>query len=109
MVTVRRLLQSHTHWARWTSLRFSPVSSGASRRTEAVPPTLDGPTHLYRQLTASRRLLVVLDDVAEPAHVKPLVPTGQGSVVVARATPTLRSCFTRAPSSSRRATEQRDV
>lgn len=49
---------------------------------DAIPTSLSARTDLYRRLTASKQLLVVLDDVGEPAHVKPLVPTGPGSVVV---------------------------
>lgn len=42
----------------------------------AVPADHDGRVHLYRSVTAHRRLLVVLDDAAGPAHVRDLLPAG---------------------------------
>ncbi|WP_302893404.1 AfsR/SARP family transcriptional regulator [Actinomadura luzonensis] len=48
----------------------------------AVPPALDDRVRLYRSLTARRRLLVVLDDAAGEAQVRPLLPTGAGSVTL---------------------------
>ncbi|TMR95006.1 AfsR/SARP family transcriptional regulator [Nonomuraea basaltis] len=48
----------------------------------AVPPALDDRVRLYRSMTARRRLLVVLDDAADEAQVRPLLPTGPGSLTV---------------------------
>jgi tetratricopeptide (TPR) repeat protein len=48
----------------------------------AVPATLEERHKLFKRITFSRRLLVLLDDVGEPAQVRPLLPTGSGSVVI---------------------------
>ncbi|MER6943188.1 BTAD domain-containing putative transcriptional regulator [Nonomuraea sp. NPDC000554] len=48
----------------------------------AVPATLDERVRVYRGLTSRRRLLVVLDDAADEAQVRPLLPTGPGSVTI---------------------------
>ncbi|MGP3912005.1 BTAD domain-containing putative transcriptional regulator [Nonomuraea sp. 10N515B] len=48
----------------------------------AVPPALDDRVRLYRTMTARRRLVVVLDDAADEAQVRPLLPTGPGSLTL---------------------------
>ncbi|MFG1942112.1 BTAD domain-containing putative transcriptional regulator [Nonomuraea sp. NPDC048826] len=48
----------------------------------AVPPTPGERVRLYRRLTSTRRLLVVLDDAADETQVRPLLPTGPGSVTI---------------------------
>ncbi|KQX50108.1 hypothetical protein ASE09_19270 [Streptomyces sp. Root66D1] len=47
-----------------------------------MPGSLQERAALFRSRTADRRLLVVLDDVGEPAQVRPLVPKGPGSAVL---------------------------
>ncbi|MEW1720278.1 NB-ARC domain-containing protein [Streptomyces sp. NPDC093109] len=47
-----------------------------------IPESLADRTALFRTRTAGRRILVVLDDVNQPAQVGPLVPKGMGSVVL---------------------------
>ncbi|GLZ81599.1 hypothetical protein Afil01_64060 [Actinorhabdospora filicis] len=53
----------------------------------AVPADHDGRVHLYRSITSHRRILVVLDDAAGPAHVRDLLPTGDNcaTLVTSRA------------------------
>ncbi|MDP4505586.1 AfsR/SARP family transcriptional regulator [Nonomuraea turcica] len=48
----------------------------------AVPPALDDRVRLYRTMTARRRLLLVLDDATDEAQVRPLLPTGTGSLTL---------------------------
>ncbi|MFE7622164.1 ATP-binding protein [Streptomyces sp. NPDC057509] len=45
--------------------------------TGQVPPTLGERVALYRSLTADRRLVVLLDDAATAAQVRPLLPAGR--------------------------------
>lgn len=47
-----------------------------------VPLDAEEKEALYRSLLADRRMLVVLDDAATAAHVRPLVPAGRGCLVV---------------------------
>lgn len=50
---------------------------------EAVPEDLDERAELYRQVLATRRMLVVLDDVADESQLRPLLPgTGDSAVLV---------------------------
>lgn len=48
----------------------------------AVPRTLAERAQAFGRITASRRLLMLFDDVATAAEIKPLLPNGAGSVVV---------------------------
>ncbi|MFB6604033.1 NB-ARC domain-containing protein [Streptomyces noursei] len=66
------------------------VSAGVSRCLRALgvedrylPDTLGELTGLLRTLTADKRVLMVLDDVTEPAQVRALLPGAPGSVVLA--------------------------
>ncbi|WP_189158596.1 NB-ARC domain-containing protein [Lentzea pudingi] len=51
-------------------------------RHEHIPGTLSARANLFRTITASAAVLVVLDDVTEPAQVLPFVPNANGSVVL---------------------------
>lgn len=48
----------------------------------AIPPKLSDRADLFRNLTADRQLLILLDDVTQAAQVQPLRPSGAGSVVI---------------------------
>lgn len=48
----------------------------------SVPTEFNDRVALYRSRTANRRLLVVLDNVVDPADVRALTPTGAGSLVL---------------------------
>ncbi|WP_312018477.1 NB-ARC domain-containing protein [Streptomyces sp. I05A-00742] len=47
-----------------------------------IPKSLEERASLFRSRTAGRCILVLLDDVNQPAQVRPLVPKGPGSVVL---------------------------
>ncbi len=47
-----------------------------------VPRTLAERSRAFGQITASKRLLMMFDDVASASEIKPLLPNGAGSVVV---------------------------
>ncbi|MGC0318601.1 ATP-binding protein [Kitasatospora acidiphila] len=51
-----------------------------------LPAGLAERTALFRTMSADRRMLVVLDDVTHPAQVRPLVPQGAGSALLATST-----------------------
>jgi DNA-binding SARP family transcriptional activator/tetratricopeptide (TPR) repeat protein len=51
----------------------------------AQEAALDYAIALWRRHTAGRRLLLVLDDVAEAEQILPLLPTGHGSIVLVTA------------------------
>ncbi|WP_171053125.1 NB-ARC domain-containing protein [Streptomyces marianii] len=50
---------------------------------EFLPDSLAARAELFRAVSADRRLLLVLDNVACPAQIRPLISRGSGSVVVA--------------------------
>ncbi len=52
-------------------------------RQEQIPDRLSARASLFRSKTAERPVLVVLDDVTEPAQVRSLVPNSGGSAVLA--------------------------
>ncbi|MFC5722023.1 hypothetical protein ACFP1Z_17805 [Streptomyces gamaensis] len=54
-----------------------------------IPAALAERTKDFRSRTAGRRLLVLLDDVTQPAQVRPLIPKGAGSVVLVTSNATL--------------------
>ncbi|WP_405491532.1 NB-ARC domain-containing protein [Streptomyces sp. NBC_00096] len=49
---------------------------------EYLPHSLAERTRLYRQRSAGRRMLLMLDDVSDPAQVRALIPRGAGSALV---------------------------
>ena len=49
---------------------------------ERMPVSLDAQVALYRSTIADRRVLLVLDNVADPHQVRPLLPGGPGSLVL---------------------------
>jgi tetratricopeptide (TPR) repeat protein len=51
-----------------------------------IPAALDERVGLYRQHTSDRRILVVLDDVTQPAQISSLLPAGPGSALLVTST-----------------------
>jgi DNA-binding SARP family transcriptional activator len=49
---------------------------------ERIPASLDAQAGLYRTLTASRSMLILLDNARDPAQVRPLLPGNANSVVI---------------------------
>ncbi|GAA0965009.1 BTAD domain-containing putative transcriptional regulator [Acrocarpospora macrocephala] len=48
----------------------------------SIPATVEERTAVYRTLTADRRLLVLLDNATDEEQVRPLMPTGPGSLAI---------------------------
>lgn len=48
-----------------------------------VPDEVDERIGRYRSRVAARRVLVILDGASHPAHIRPLIPTGPGSALIA--------------------------
>ncbi|MDA0640214.1 AfsR/SARP family transcriptional regulator [Nonomuraea ferruginea] len=55
---------------------------GLGQAAKDIPVELDAQIALYRSLLAGRRVLLVLDDVAEPDQIRPLLPGDPGCRVV---------------------------
>ncbi|PSK89908.1 putative ATPase [Murinocardiopsis flavida] len=58
---------------------------GLGVAAEFVPHTMSDRVALYRSLTHSRRILVLADDAATTDQIRPLIPSGADSVLVATA------------------------
>jgi transcriptional regulator with XRE-family HTH domain len=50
--------------------------------SHGVPDDVDSRIGLYRSLMADRRMIVLLDNAADEAQVRPLLPTGAGNLVL---------------------------
>ncbi|MDH6630632.1 tetratricopeptide (TPR) repeat protein [Streptomyces sp. LBL] len=50
--------------------------------SDSIPSSLAERTNLFRSRSAGLRILLVLDDVNQPAHVRALIPKGPGSAVL---------------------------
>ncbi|MFD2355472.1 BTAD domain-containing putative transcriptional regulator [Nonomuraea ferruginea] len=59
-----------------------PAADARLSPTARCRSALDERVRLYRRLTSARRLVVVLDDAADETQVRPLLPTGPGSVTI---------------------------
>ncbi|KAA9381356.1 SARP family transcriptional regulator [Microbispora cellulosiformans] len=55
----------------------------------SVPPDLSGRATLFRSVSAGRRLLILLDDVADYEQIEPLLPGDRGSVVLCTSQPSM--------------------
>ncbi|MEU6799003.1 tetratricopeptide repeat protein [Nonomuraea wenchangensis] len=51
-------------------------------RPEHVPPSLEGRARLWRDRTAARRVLLVLDDAVGHEQIEPLLPAGSGCLTL---------------------------
>ena len=59
--------------------------SGLGVGEDAMPRTVEARANLFRSCSSDLRILLVLDDVTEPAHVRALIPKGPGSGVLVTA------------------------
>ncbi|WP_435113012.1 ATP-binding protein [Nocardiopsis synnemataformans] len=62
---------------------------------ERIPLDLDGRSALYRSEVDGKRLLVVIDDVLNPAQVRPLLPASPGCMVMVTSRSTLPGLIAR--------------
>lgn len=71
-----------------TGLRLSPVDAlpllliGLGIPADKVPIAVDSQAALYRSALVGRRVLVILDNVADPDQVRPLLPSVPGCLVL---------------------------
>jgi DNA-binding transcriptional ArsR family regulator len=63
--------------------------------SDRIPLDLDGRAALYRSELDGRRLLVLVDDVLDPAQVRPLLPAAPGCMVVVTSRSTLSGLVAR--------------
>lgn len=55
--------------------------------SDAIPATLEDRSILFRSISATRRLLIVLDNAASAIQVRPLLPAGEGCAVIVTSRP----------------------
>ncbi|TDC74531.1 ATP-binding protein [Streptomyces hainanensis] len=90
--------QIYVNLADWRDHRGRVDVSGALRAClrslgimdAHLPPSLPELRNDFRSMTATAAVLVVLDEVTEPAQVDPFVPAARGSIVLAVSSGTLR-------------------
>jgi DNA-binding SARP family transcriptional activator len=66
-----------------TDQAFDRLLTDMGVRVEDIPERLDARAALYRSVLADRRILIVLDDAASAAQVRPLLPGTRTSAVLA--------------------------
>lgn len=76
-------LRGHAHGPPATPIEvLAQFLSALGVPAERVPVDLDTASALYRTLMTDRRTLVLLDNVAGPEQIRPLLPAGPGCLVV---------------------------
>ncbi|MFC7108171.1 BTAD domain-containing putative transcriptional regulator [Nonomuraea rubra] len=82
----RLFVDLHAHTAGRQQMTTSEALEALLRqlgiRAEAIPARLEERAALWRAELAGRRVLVVLDNAADSAHVRPLLPGPSGSLVL---------------------------